>query len=118
MIDECLLTTMDNMYDPFTQEDDWLRYDTEHRYFSNQCLARHCYASSNMTEEQYRQEVSDAIDRYLAINPLGIHYKLWKGQASVMIPIANQVFKESKLIERVQEAKESNAQPELSLDQG
>ena len=94
MIDDCLLTTLDNMYDPFTQPDEWLEFDREKGYFSNELLARHAFLSNKLPDEDYKQEVSDAIDRFLRVNPLGIHYKLYKEQAAKMIPLANEVYRE------------------------
>lgn len=94
MIDECLLTTLDNPYDPFTQNESWSLFDLQHGYASNQWLAKYTYASQKMEEEDFRQEVSDGIDRFLAINPFGIHYKLFKKQAKTMIPLANKVYKQ------------------------
>lgn len=91
---QCMLTTMDNVYNPFTHPDEWLAFDDEKGYRTNRWLARCSLTSSNLDEEDYDQEFNDAIDRFLLLNPYGIHYKLYEDEASVMIPLANKVYKE------------------------
>lgn len=58
----CMLTTVDNPYDPFTQYDRWYAYDIEKGHNSCALLARIAMVSSSLSEEEYLAEVIRAID--------------------------------------------------------
>jgi len=95
MINHCVLTTMDNIYNPFKAFDKWLNFDIEHKYNSCSWLAVFCKASSHMEEYDYNVAVSQAIDQVLEINPSGIHFKLYEEDADEVIKIANKAYRES-----------------------
>mgnify|MGYP003498965169 CR=1 FL=1 len=62
MSKQCLLTTIDNPYDPFEQFDDWFRYDTEFGYDCCSKVARIANVSEDMSDEEYLDETEKAID--------------------------------------------------------
>lgn len=92
---QCMLTTIDNGFNPFTQWDDWLRYDIAHGYNSCQLLGYFSMASNNLDDEDYEEETSYAIDRILELNPLGLYMKVYDYEADTLIPLANKAYKES-----------------------
>ena len=78
MLDECMLTTSDNPYNPFTDFTSWLLYDSEKGYNSCGYLARIAKLTEDMTQIEKNQEIERAIDEIIAINPLPIWQKVWK----------------------------------------
>jgi hypothetical protein len=72
---EVYLTTTDNPYDPSVQWDEWKAFDEGMGYYSSQYLARVAKTSDELSNADYLATINDAIDRILAINPLGIYRK-------------------------------------------
>lgn len=68
-MDDCMLTTVDNPYDPFTQESEWLQYDMSHGYNTNSYLARIARISDSLPEEENEQEIDRAMDEIIEFNP-------------------------------------------------
>ena len=91
---QCMVTTMDNKWNPFTQYDEWLAYDNEMHYKTCELLAFYSKADTSLDEEAYNEETSKAIDRLLEFNPYGIHMKVYEDEASTLIPLANKAFEE------------------------
>lgn len=68
--DDFMLTTLDNPYNPFTQYDDWYRFDLEHGYDSCGLLARFAKTSPQLSPVDNDLEVERAIDRIVELFPL------------------------------------------------
>lgn len=62
------LTTIDNPYDPFIQYRDWLLFDEEAGYCSNQYLARIARISSALSENEINEEIERAIDEIISLD--------------------------------------------------
>ena len=74
------LTTTDNPYDPIDQYDEWERYDSENRYFTNDFLDRICHTTQELGDELYAQDIESAIDEAVKYNTIswlheGVGYK-------------------------------------------
>lgn len=93
---QCVLTTIDNEFNPFTQFDEWLAYDTFMNHGTCGMLAFFAKTSNEMDEEDYNETINDAINEILSINPTGLHYKLYEDEAETLIPLMNKVYKELK----------------------
>ena len=91
---QCMLTTIDNCWNPLTHFDEWFAFDREHRYSTIEWLALFSKASPNLEPEDYHEETSYAIDRFLALNPFGLHMKVYEDEADTLIPLANKAYKE------------------------
>ena len=76
MLYECTITTKDNPFDPFDQFDEWLMFDKEKGYNSNERVARLVRLSDDMTEEEVDQEFERAIDRLIELDFLDIYRKV------------------------------------------
>lgn len=76
MSKECMLTTLDNPFDPFEQFDLWFSFDIEKGYYSCSYLARIVRLSDDMTEKEVNEETERAIDEILTLNPLNIYKKV------------------------------------------
>lgn len=77
MDDIAMLTTIDNPYNPFTQNDAWLAYDRQMGYYTPEYLARIAMTSSILSDEQNDAIIDDAINEIVALNPLGIYRKVY-----------------------------------------
>lgn len=73
---KCVLTTIDNPYDPVTQFEAWYRYDEEKGYHSCSYLARIARTSDQLSAAENEEEVERAIDDIIKYNPLNIYKKI------------------------------------------
>ena len=75
MANACMLSTIDNPYDPFEQFSSWLLFDKEKGYNSCEILARTVKLSDDMTEKEINEETERAIDQIIKFDPLNIFIK-------------------------------------------
>ena len=75
-METCMLTTIDNPYDPFTDYDAWYRFDEGKGYHSCAFLARIARTSDQLSEEENMREVERAINDIIKYDPLGIYKKV------------------------------------------
>ncbi|MDD3288125.1 MAG: hypothetical protein PHX43_03870 [Alphaproteobacteria bacterium] len=78
MSDEFMLTTIDNPFDPFTQWDEWRRYDEDMGYFTCSYLARIAKTSDDLSEADYNEAVDDAIEEIVKLNINGMYRKTYR----------------------------------------
>lgn len=74
----CMLTTIDNPFDPFTQFDEWFQFDEAKGYHSCAYLGRVAKTSYALSDEMYASEVEHAIDDIIRYDPLNIYKKVKK----------------------------------------
>ena len=74
----CMLTTMDNPYDPFTQFNKWFLYDVEKGYNSCGYLDRIARTSEEFTEEENQEEIERAIDEIIKYDFMNVYKKVYK----------------------------------------
>jgi hypothetical protein len=79
---EYMLTTVDNPFDPFTQWDEWLLWDTQAGYYTPGLLARIARTSSDLSEGDQHVAVQEAIDEIVRENVLGVHRKIKRGDVT------------------------------------
>ena len=72
----CMLTTIDNPYDPFVDFGAWYRYDESLGYHSCSYLARIARTSDQLSPVENEDEIERAIDDIVKYNPLGIYKKV------------------------------------------
>lgn len=77
-MEDCRITTLDNPFSPFTQFDDWYRYDEQHGYCTSGYLARIAMLDDNMPEAMWNAEYDRAVDEICSLNILGIYQKVTK----------------------------------------
>ena len=73
---ECMLTTVDNPFDPFEQFDAWLNYDTEKGYYSASRWTRFANFRDDMSEEEENEEIERAIDEFIEVDFLDLFKKV------------------------------------------
>ena len=59
------LTTIDNPYDPFVQYHDWLMFDEQKGYCSNEYLARIANVSPILSDRENNEQIELAIDEII-----------------------------------------------------
>lgn len=74
-MEERMLTTEDNPYDPFTQFDEWYAFDTQNGYNTCSYLARIAITSDELSDTDYDQALDAAIDEIMEYNLTG-NYKI------------------------------------------
>jgi hypothetical protein len=70
---EHMLTTVDNPFDPFTQYDEWLAFDTAHGYYTPGLLARIASTSHELSEADQSIAIEQAIEEIVKENVSGMH---------------------------------------------
>lgn len=73
---KCMLTTVDNPFDPFTNWDEWYAYDEAKGYCTSGLLARITKTSNELSEKEQNEDVEEAIDEILELFPDGMYKKL------------------------------------------
>ncbi len=72
----CALTTVDNPYDPFTDFNNWYRYDMEAGYNSCAYLDRIARTSNALSDSENLDEIERAIDEIIKYDFLNVYRKL------------------------------------------
>ena len=75
---ECMLTTFDNPYDPFTQFDHWFLFDTEKGYNTCGYLDRVAKVSEEFSDEENNSAIERAIDEIIKYDFRNIYKKVTK----------------------------------------
>ena len=78
MTNNCMLTTIDNPFDPFEQFNEWLSFDKEKDYNCCEYLMRIAHISDDMSQKEIDVEIERAIDEIIITNPLHIFKKVTK----------------------------------------
>ena len=81
MSGECMVTTYDNPYNPFTQFTDWFLYDVEKGYGTCGYLARIAFLSDGMSEDEKDAELEHAVDEIIKLDFMGIYKKIYRDEA-------------------------------------
>lgn len=75
-MDEYMLTTVDNPYNPFTHYDEWYAWDSNTGYHTPGLLARIVRSSDELPVEIERAIIQAAIDEIVKENVFGVHKKI------------------------------------------
>lgn len=76
MAHKCLLTTVDNPYDPEKDFALWFLYDTEKGYNSCAYLSRIARTSDQLSDEENDLEIERAIDEIIKYDFMNIYKKI------------------------------------------
>lgn len=72
------LTTLDNPFNPFTQEDEWENFDRLMGYNTTAYLARVVNTSDELTEEDQIIAIQKGIDEIIKYDLMGNYIKVTK----------------------------------------
>lgn len=75
-MNEHMLTTIDNPYNPFTEFDEWYSYDELKGYHTTALLARIVVTSYEISTPDQSKAIEDAIDLIVKENVLGLYKKI------------------------------------------
>ena len=75
MINEAMLTTVDNPFNYFEQFDSWLAFDLEKGYQCCEKLARVAKITDDMSQVEIDSEINRAIDEIMKYDILDIYTK-------------------------------------------
>ena len=78
MVNECMLTTIDNPFDPFEQFTSWFLFDVEKGYYSCNHLDRVSKITDEMSEEEINAEIERAIDEIIKYDFMNIYKKVYE----------------------------------------
>ena len=76
MVSKCMLTTVDNPFDPFEQFTSWFMFDEEKGYHTCSYLGRIARTSDQLSEEENELENERAIDEILKYDFRNIYKKV------------------------------------------
>lgn len=71
------LTTVDNPFDKFEQYDEWLMFDIEKGYGTNELLARIMKDTKSFTDKEFNESLSNAIDEIIKNDFTGLYKKVY-----------------------------------------
>ncbi len=74
----CMLTTIDNPFNPFEQFTSWFLFDVEKGYNSCSRVARIAKLSDDLSEDETNREIERAIDEIIKYDILNIFKKVTK----------------------------------------
>ena len=86
------LTTIDNVWNPFTHYDEWFAFDLEKQHFSNQVLAKIALVSDALSDEENRQEIERAIDVIVDLDPSREFVKVYKDSFDEDMANARRIY--------------------------
>ena len=72
----CMLTTVDNPYNPFTQFRDWLNYDNNKQHHTCELLGRIARTSEQSTDEENDEARERAIDEIIKYDFQNLYKKV------------------------------------------
>ena len=75
---ECMLTTIDNPFDPFDQFNSWLMFDMDQGYGSCSYLDRIARTSDQFSDKENNEEIERAIDEIIKYDFRNIYKKVSK----------------------------------------
>ena len=75
-IEDVMLTTIDNPWDPFTHYDEWYAFDMAAGYHTPALLSRVTVSSNELSEYDQELDIIRAIDEIVTENVSGMHRKV------------------------------------------
>ena len=73
---DCMLTTIDNPYNPYTNYDAWYAYDLRMGYNTPGFLARIVITSTELSQDDQDLAIERAIDEIVQENVTGLYKKV------------------------------------------
>ena len=78
MFYDCMLTTIDNPFDPFEDYVSWMLFDKEKGYNSSERLMRIAKIDDSMSDEEIDAEIEKAIDEIIKHDIMNVYTKITK----------------------------------------
>lgn len=90
-----MVTTIDNPWNPFTNYHNWLDFDMQHGYNTDQWIYILTRGSNDLPKEENEELIDAGVARLLELDPFGLHVKVYENEADTLIPIFNKAYRES-----------------------
>lgn len=88
-----MVTTFDNVINPFTHFKEWFDRDAQLGYNTCQWLDKYAITSIELPDDVRERDIEAGINEFLARNPYGMHYKVYKDEAKTLIPLLYNAYK-------------------------
>lgn len=75
---ETWVTTLDNPFDPFSDFDNWKRFDEDQGYYTTELICRYLNVSDEFDDDLYNEQVEEAVDKVVHYNFYGNYRKVVK----------------------------------------
>ena len=75
---KCMLTTIDNPYNPFTQWNEWFLFDVEKGHNTCEYLGRIARTSEQLSDEENDLENERAIDEIIKLDFMNKYKKVYE----------------------------------------
>ena len=75
---QCMLSTIDNPFNPFDNFDEWFAYDVFFGYHCCELVGQFAQISSDLSQNANHREIESAIDAVIREDPLNIYTKIVK----------------------------------------
>lgn len=75
-VENAMLSTIDNPWNPFTHYDEWYAFDEARGYHSTALLARVTVSSNDLSDYDQELDIIRAIDEIVSENVSGMHRKV------------------------------------------
>ena len=76
MLKDCMLSTIDNPFDPFEDYTSWMLFDKEKGYNSSERLMRIAKIDESMSDEEEDAEIERAIDEIIKYDIMNVYIKV------------------------------------------
>ena len=87
------ITTIDNDLNPFTHFYEWFNRDRELGYNTCGWIAHEVKTSIQLDDDVIEDDVDFGVESFLALNPFGMHYKVYEDEADKLIPLMYNTYK-------------------------
>lgn len=77
-MDDYMLSTIDNPYDPFENFDEWYMYDEDHGYHTCGLLGRIAKTSDELSDADNDLAINTAIEEIITHDPLNHYIRIIK----------------------------------------
>ena len=91
MYNECMLTTLDNPYNYFTEFSSWFMFDVEKGYNTCSYLARIAKLSDDFTEKETNEAIERAIDEIIKYDFMNIYKKVYRNDHDTKSTVAHSI---------------------------
>lgn len=75
-MEDCMLSTVDNPYDPFENFDEWYRFDEDNGYHTCSLLGRIAKTSDDLSDADNDSAINAAIEEIIVNDPLNRYIKV------------------------------------------
>ena len=88
---QVMLTTIDNPFDPFTQNEEWGAFDTSMGYHTTAYLSRIVITSEEISPQEHEDSIEDAINEIMFFDITGNYKKVYSEEIKDNIVYSEEI---------------------------